>query len=238
MGIFLSIVIFDDHLLTIGFMLSVAVPTGVTSVIWVNISKGNLPLCLSIILIDTLLAPFIMPFLLKIIAGQSIHFDTTSLIFDLLWMIVVPSILGILLNELSKGKIQKRWGPLLAPFSKLSIFAIVMINSSVIAPYLLTVNGELFIVIIVVFCLAFSGYAFALLMGHFLWKNTTDIATFLFTGGMRNIAVGVVIATTYFPAKVAMPIVFGMLFQQVLAAIFYRIFEKYQKNKSIKVATM
>lgn len=58
---FISTVIFDDHLLTIGFVLSVAVPTGVTSVIWVSVCRGNLPLCLSLILIDTLLAPLVMP---------------------------------------------------------------------------------------------------------------------------------------------------------------------------------
>ena len=46
---------------------------------------------------------------------------------------------------------------------------------------------------------------------------------FLFTAGMRNIALGVVIATTYFPSKVAMPVVFGMLFQQVLAAVVFRV---------------
>lgn len=45
----------------------------------------------------------------------------------------------------------------------------------------------------------------------------------VFNAGMRNIAVGVVLATTYFPSKVAMPVVFGMLFQQVLASVFYKI---------------
>src|SRR5699024_3242123 len=54
---FLSNIIFNDDLLTIGFVISVAIPTGVTSVIWINISQGNLPFGLSIILIDTLLAP-------------------------------------------------------------------------------------------------------------------------------------------------------------------------------------
>ncbi|WP_241747152.1 hypothetical protein [Lysinibacillus sphaericus] len=45
---------------------------------------------------------------------------------------------------------------------------------------------------------------------------------------MRNIAVGVVIATTYFPPKTVMPVVFGMLFQQALASFFSRIVEQYQ----------
>ena len=77
---FLSILVFDDHLLTIGFILSVAVPTGVTSFIWVSISHGNKALCLSIILIDTLLSPIIMPLVVYFAVGKSIGIDTSSLV--------------------------------------------------------------------------------------------------------------------------------------------------------------
>lgn len=233
---FLSLIIFDDHLLTIGYVISVAVPTGVTSVIWVNMCKGHLPLSLSIILIDTLVSPLIIPFLLDIIAGQSIAIDTSKIIIDLLWMIVLPSIVGIILNEVSKGSIRNKYGKYLAPFSKLSLFAVVMINSSAVAPYLKDISWELIGVIFVVLLLAISGYTFAMLIGRLIWKDSSIGTTFVFIGGMRNIAVGVIVATTYFPPKVAMPVVFGMLFQQVLAAIFSKIIQKQQlKNEVLTV---
>ena len=143
-------------------------------------------------------------------------------------MIVLPSIAGILLNEWTKGKIEETIGKTLAPFSKLSLFGIVMINSSAIAPYVKNLTWELVGVILVVFVLAVSGYAICLIIGHFLLKEVDVITTFVFTGGMRNIAVGVVIATTYFPAKTVMPVVFGMLFQQVLASFFSQVMGKYR----------
>lgn len=231
---FLSQWIFDDHLLTIGFILSVAVPTGVTSVIWVTIGRGNIPLCLAIILIDTLLAPIVMPALLHVFVGETIQIDTAGLITDLIWMIVLPSILGMVLNELSKGEVQRRFGATLAPLSKLCLFGVIMINSSAIAPYLKNINSELAYVIAMVFVLAISGYLFAFIIGYIVWKDRTIATTFLFTAGMRNIAVGVIIATTYFPAKVAMPVVFGMLFQQVLASVFNKLNERklHVKEKS------
>ncbi|MER2128044.1 bile acid:sodium symporter family protein [Solibacillus sp.] len=219
----LAEIIFDDHLLTIGFLLSVAVPTGVTSVIWVTISKGNLPLCLAIILIDTLLAPILMPLLLHVVVGEMIQLDTVSLIFDLIWMIVLPSILGMIVGEWTKGTLQQRFSQPFALLSKCSLFGIIMINSSAIAPYVKNINAELAFVIGVVLLVAASGYVLALMLGKLFLKTKADQATFIFNGGMRNIAVGVVIATTYFPSKVAMPVVFGMLFQQVLASIFYKI---------------
>ena len=225
---FLSTVIFDDDLLIIGYIISVAVPTGVTSIIWVSICKGNLPLGLSIVLIDTLLSPIIMPALLHIVAGEKIAIDTASLIMNLVWMIVLPSVLGVLLNELTKGSVQQTLGKKLSPFSKLCLFGVVMINSSAIAPYLQNITWELAAVIVVVFILAASGYAIAFVLGHFIWKDFKLVTTLVFVGGMRNIAVGVIVATTYFPAKVAMPVVFGMLFQQVLASLFSKVLERYE----------
>lgn len=223
-----STAVFEDHLLTIGFVLSVAVPTGVTSFIWVSICRGNLVLCLSIILIDTILSPLVMPALVHFVVGEKIQIDTLSIMMDLLWMIVLPSIAAVLLNEWTKGRINQTLGRTLAPFQKLSLFLIVMLNSSVIAPYLKNITWEIFWIIVVVLLVAFSGYAMCLLFGHFFFKDVATITTFVFTGGMRNIAVGVVVASTYFPAKVVMPVVFGMLFQQILASQFSRILEKYE----------
>ncbi|MDM5335470.1 bile acid:sodium symporter family protein [Ureibacillus composti] len=225
---FVSTILFDDHLLTIGFVLSVAVPTGVTSFIWVSICRGNLALCLSIILIDTLLSPIIMPAIVYITVGKAIEIDTLSIMVDMLWMIVLPSIVGLILNEWTKGKIDKTLGKKLAPFQKLSLFLIVMINSSVIAPYIKNISWELVAIIFVVLFISISGYAFCLIIGQFLWKDASIITSVVFTGGMRNIATGVVVATTYFPSKVVMPVVFCMLFQQVLASQFSRIIEKYR----------
>lgn len=226
---FLSTWIFDDHLLTVGFVLAVAIPTGVTSMIWVTITRGNLPLCLSIILIDTLLAPIILPAIIHIVAGERIAVDTTALVFNLLWMIVLPTLLGIVLNELTKGKVQTVWGPKLAPFSKLSLFAIVGINGSAVAPYVQKISFELVGVILLVLFIAMTGYGAAFLIGHLLWRNHEIATTFMYVGGMRNIATGVVVATTFFPAKVAAPVVFGMLFQQILASVYSKVVERYKQ---------
>ncbi|HWK22723.1 MAG TPA: bile acid:sodium symporter family protein [Ureibacillus sp.] len=227
---FVSSVLFDDHLLVIGFVLSVAVPTGVTSFIWASICKGHLPLCLSIILIDTILSPIVLPTLVHFVIGEKIEINTTSIMLDLLWMIVLPSIAAVVLNEWTKGEINQTVGKTLAPFQKLSLFLIVGINSSAIAPFLKNITWEIVWIIVVVLLLAIFGYTMCLVLGHFLFKDPEIITTVVFTGGMRNIAVGVVVASTYFPAKVVMPVVFGMLFQQILASQFSRIIEKYKEK--------
>lgn len=227
---FISSLLFDDHLLTIGFVLSVAVPTGITSFIWASICRGHLPLCLSIILIDTILSPIVLPLLVHFVVGEKIAINTMAIMLDLLWMIVLPSIAAVLINEWTKGKINETLGKKLAPFQKLSLFLIVGINSSAIAPFLKNITWEIIWIIVVVMLVAICGYSMCLVLGHFLFKDFDIISTVVFTGGMRNIAVGVVVASTYFPAKVVMPVVFGMLFQQILASQFSRILEKYKEK--------
>lgn len=229
---FLASATFNDHLLTIGFTVFVAVPTGVTSMIWIHICKGNMPLGLSIILIDTLLAPLLMPLLLFIVSGEKIELDAAALIVDLLLMIVLPTVAGVLANELTKGALPRKIGKKLAPFSKLCLFSVVAINSSAIAPYLKTINWQLAKVLLLVLIIAVSGYLFALLIGRYMIKDHARAAAFVYTGGMRNIALGVIVATTYFPSKVAMPVVFGMLFQQVLASLFSKLLLKRAHNAS------
>lgn len=224
----LATVIFEDPLYTIGFTLAVAVPTGVTSVIWVSVTRGNLPLTLSIILIDTLLAPIILPLILIGISGEAVSIDNGELIMGLIWMIVLPTLLGVTLNQLTKGGVRESLGKPLAPFSKISLMLIIMINGSVISPYFNDFSWEIIGVLMLVLFITISGYVFALPIGHYLLKDPGVITAFIFTAGMRNISVGVVIATSYFPAKVAMPVVFCMLFQQVMASFFSKIIIKYQ----------
>lgn len=224
---FLAEMLFDNPLLTVGFVISVAVPTGVTSLIWVSICKGNVPLSLAIILIDTLLAPFALPLLAYIVAGQAIDIDTASIMIDLLWMIVVPSIVAIFVNEWGNQAFNAKLKKNLPLFSKLALFGIITINSSVIAPFVKDFSVELLKVVGLVLFLALSGYALAFVVAHFAWRDREIKVSFIFNAGMRNIAVGVVIATSYFPPTVAMPVVLGMLFQQVLASFFAKFIMKW-----------
>ena len=54
-----------------GMVLEFSVPTAVISLMWVSIYNGNSPLSLSLVVIDTILAPFLIPAALKILVGSS-----------------------------------------------------------------------------------------------------------------------------------------------------------------------
>ncbi|MBW4084322.1 bile acid:sodium symporter family protein [Paenibacillus sp. S150] len=208
----------DEFTIT-GLVLAAVIPTGVSSFIWVSIYKGNTALTLSIILIDTLLSPFIVPGVLSLLIGTSVELDTLAMMSSLFWMIVVPSLLGMVLNEWTKGAVAPVWSPRLNPFSKLFMAAVIMINGSVISPYLADINLRLVGLAAVIVLMASTGYALCFLTARILRWNEADEVALIFNGGMRNISAGAVLAVSYFPAPVAVPVVLGMVFQQLLASL-------------------
>jgi predicted Na+-dependent transporter len=227
---------FQDDIFTItGIVLGMAIPTGITSFIWVSIYKGNIPLTLSIILIDTMLSPLIVPYCLSLLVGERIEMDIVGIMQGLVGMIVLPSILGMLLNQFLKGNVTKRLSATLAPFSKISIGIVVMLNAAVIAPYLKIINLKLISIILVVFLIAATGYVFSFFIGRLIRSDRDTVISLTFSGGMRNISAGAVIAVTYFPPAVAVPVVVGMLFQQVLASFTGYVMARYFNKKTLYI---
>lgn len=216
----------DDKLTITGLILGVVIPTGVSSFMWVSIYKGNIGLALSVILIDTMLSPFIVPSSLSILVGEKVEMDIKNMMIGLFFMIVVPSLIGMMLNHLSKGKVKDSLGVPLSPFSKIALALVVAINSSYVAPFLKQINVKLIIIIVTVLFIAFCGYAFAWFIAKYLTKDRDTTITLLFTAGMRNISAGAVIAIQFFPSPVAIPVVVGMLFQQILASFFGMLFSR------------
>jgi len=228
-------VVFSGDIYTItGLVLGMVIPTGVTSFMWVAIYKGNIPLVLSIILIDTLLSPIIVPFSLSLFLGEKVEMDFINIMKGLLEMVVIPSLVGMYLNQATKGKIKDQLGARLAPFSKFSLGFVVMLNGAVVAPYLININLKLLSITLVVFLIALTGYLFSFLIGVFIKGGRDNIISLTFTGGMRNISAGAVIAVSYFPAAVAVPVVVGMLFQQILASLNGHFLNKYY-NKKVEI---
>ncbi|MRG86362.1 bile acid:sodium symporter family protein [Salinibacillus xinjiangensis] len=214
-----SLVFYDEPYFVTGLILAFLVPTGITSLIWVSVYKGNIVLTLSIVLIDMFLAPFLVPAILNVFVGSSVNMDGVDMMIGLLWMVVIPSVLGMALNQMTKGKVNEQLAPNLAPFSKIGLGAVVMINSSQAASYFLNINWQLVLVGVVVFLLAALGYVLGWFASKALKANQDTAVTLIFNSGMRNISTGAVIAITYFPAAVIVPVVMSMLFQQVLASL-------------------
>ncbi|MCQ6277561.1 hypothetical protein JMM81_22150 [Bacillus sp. V3B] len=78
-----------------------------------------------------------------------------------------------------------------------------------------------------------TGYIFSFWLGKLLKYDHETLVTFTFIGGMRNISAGSVIAISYFPPAVIVPVVTGMIFQQTIAS-YYALFLDRHNPQNIK----
>ena len=203
-----------------GMVLEFAVPTAVVSMMWVSIYRGSSPLSLSLVVVDTLLAPFLIPLTVRLLVGSRVQVDTLEMMRELVFMIALPALLAMLLNQISRGRVRETWPSRLAPFSKMCLIFVVTANSSKVADYVRHMNAERFLVSGCILLLAFSGYVLGWLLARLFRQNREITVSMIYGSGMRNISAGAVIAVAYFPPEVVFPVMIGTLFQQVLAALF------------------
>lgn len=210
----------DNPNVVTGMVLEFSVPAAVVGLMWVSIYRGNSPLSLALVILDTLLAPFLIPLTLRLLVGSQVAIDTSRMMEELIFMIALPALLAMVLNQLSRDRVKETWPARLAPYSKFCLIFVVTANSSEVAPYIRHLNARRLLAAGCILLLAACGYVIGWLLA-LLFRQPHDITVSMIYGaGMRNISAGAVIASTYFPAEVVFPVMIGTLFQQILAALF------------------
>lgn len=81
-----------------GIILIGCAPSGLASNVMCYIAHANLPLSVTIGAVATLLAPFLTPLLMKILAGQFIEVNFWNMMLDILNMIILPIVAGFIFN--------------------------------------------------------------------------------------------------------------------------------------------
>ena len=206
-----------------GYVLLYSVPTAVTGFIWVTIFRGDPALSLALILLDTILAPVVVPGTVRILLGTRVNLDMTGMAISLVYMVVIPTIAGVALNELSRGKIPALVSPWLTAFSKVCLVLVIAANSAAVASQIHPRNPRMWAIIAA--CIGFSvlGFIiakFASLAGKLGKDKQTTV---FFASGLRNTSAAMTLGIQFFPASAALPAVLGILFQQTIAAFMGRV---------------
>ncbi|MBM7568198.1 putative Na+-dependent transporter [Paenibacillus sacheonensis] len=214
-----------DSPYVVGLVLFTIIPLGVSTVLWVGMSGGSIPLMLAMVVIDSALSPIVVPGGVHLLFHQEIQTNTGQMINDLLLIIVVPTIIGVVLYELSKGRIQAAVKPFAAPLSKLCFVGVVMLNAAAIAPYTEQLQGDL--LKLIPLSLVMVGLCYAVgYFGTMRYRDRELQVTVSYATGMRNISLGIVIAMAYFSPLTAVPVVLSILIQQPLATVHHYVLQK------------
>ena len=206
-----------------GYTLLFSGPTAISGFIWTAMFLGDKALCLTLIILDTLLAPLMVPGTVSLLMGAKVTMDMSGIAVSLSLMVVVPTIIGVTLNEISRGKIPVLICPVLNPISKIFLIVVIAANASPVAKLIRL--DDLMIWKIAALCIALSalGFVISKLAAAAIRCNTEKTVTLFFCGGLRNISAVTTIAVTFFPEAAAMPALLGIVFQQTISAVMGKL---------------
>ncbi|MGC4038104.1 MAG: bile acid:sodium symporter family protein [Chitinophagaceae bacterium] len=206
-----------------GIILVGCSPNGTASNVISFLAKANLALSVTITAISTMLAPFVTPLLMKVLAGQFIQINVTAMMWDIFKIVIIPITAGLLFNKFLSGKLK--WLDKAMPvLSMASIAIIITIITAAGRDSLLSI-GPLLILLVLIHNLC--GYTLGYWSGRLFKMSERDCRTIAIEVGMQNagLASGLAKAMGKIVTVGLAPAVFGPLMNitgSILASYWHR----------------
>ena len=185
-----------DEALALGVVLVGCCPGGTASNVITYLAKGDLALSVGMTGVSTLLAPFLTPLLTWALAGKSINVDMVSMFLSILWVVILPIVVGLIVKGMWPQFTDKATDYLPA-FSSVAIAFIVAIVISATADRLLA--GGLLIVVVVMLH-NICGFGIGYLTGRLLGLQEAKKRAISIEVGMPNSGLASSLATIHFAA--------------------------------------
>ena len=185
-----------DEALSVGVVLVGCCPGGTASNVITYLAKGDLALSVGMTATSTLLAPLVTPLLVWLLAGKTVDVDVTGMLLSILWVVILPIVLGLTVKSLWPRQTERAtvWLPAL---STLAICTIVLIVIAANAHKLLA--GGMIIILVVVLhnlCGLSLGYA----VGRLAGMSSAKRRAVSIEVGMQNSGLASSLATIHFAA--------------------------------------
>lgn len=222
----------------VGVILIGCCPSGTSSNVMCYLAKGDVALGVSIGAVSTLIAPVMLPLILWLLAGRWVKIPTSSLFMSVVEIVILPIVLGVLVNTLFGKKVEKATEAL----PLVSTLSIILIAGGVVAANRTTLFavGTLVLIPVVILHNLF-GYSLGFLFSRLLGMNHPKSRAVTFEVGMQNSALGVTLAMSFFSPIAAVP---GTLFSvwhnmsgSLLASYWANKGKKQRNPKSVAAAT-
>ena len=185
-----------DEALALGVVLVGCCPGGTASNVITYLAKGDLALSVGMTGVSTLLAPFLTPLLTWALAGKSVDVNVASMFLSILWVVILPIVVGLLVKWMWP-KFTEKTIDYLPAFSSIAIALIVAIIISANATKLLA--GGLLIVIVVMLH-NICGLSLGYVIGRLLRLSDSKKRAISIEVGMQNSGLASSLATIHFAA--------------------------------------
>jgi len=108
-----------------GIVLIGCSPAGLASNVMSYLAKANLALSITLTTVTTLLAPFVTPFLMSLLAGEFIEVDILKMMWDIIKMVIIPIGGGLAFNRIFRGR--AKWLRDAMPYVSMAGIALIIV---------------------------------------------------------------------------------------------------------------
>jgi BASS family bile acid:Na+ symporter len=205
--------------LRLGLLFLGAMPVAMTSAVWVRLNQGNTPLLVAVVTLTTVLALVTIPTAAVFLAGaREVHTPVSSIVKQLVISVMFPLSLGLMLRAWASRWVD-RYQPVFSLFGLVGLLGSLFGNIAA-SSHALTSEGPLLVAVTVVtVALNAAFYWSGVIAARMLNLPQEDSIALVFSSGMRNMGVAMVIGAVSFPdlPLVTIPPVLFSISQQVLA---------------------
>lgn len=205
----------------LGLLIVAAMPAAQSSMAWTQNARGNVLLCLMLVLGTTLLCPLVIPLFINSVDAKEVGQQISWL--HLLAWVIVPSLLGGVVGRLIGAAQLDHWRPVLSLASAVMLLTLNYINAADALPHLFDQMQTTTVALTMLFALILSGGSFG---AAILWARVTRLPVAERTGliyalGMKNNAIALTLVAGMFAKQplIGLVLICYIVMQHLMAGL-------------------
>ncbi|WP_298500470.1 bile acid:sodium symporter family protein [uncultured Methanobrevibacter sp.] len=215
-----------DTALTAGLILVGTVPGGTASDVITFLAKGDVALSVSLTAVSTVISPILTPIITLLLIGNQIQFNPVDMFISIVEIVIVPIILGLILNYKFPNFCEK----LKDYLPTVSSIVICLIVAGVIGANKQAILTSSTVILIVIVLQYFLSMLIGFGIGRLAGMNKKQIITVAIEIAFQNSGLSTSLAKTHFPnlSQATVPGAIYSVFQNFAGSILAYAFRKYQ----------
>ena len=195
---------FEDPILRTGIVLVGCMPGAMASNVMTVLLKGDLILSVTMTTLATLLCPLVMALWLPLLTDTRISISVGPMIWNAVWMVVLPVIIGILVRYRLKS-VPVTFERIASIIASAAITLIILVVVAANRERLLALSTTLAVAML---ALNMAGYTLAFTVGSLMKWPENQRRTLMIEVGMQNAGLGSVLALSHLGEAGAVPSAF------------------------------
>ncbi len=213
-----------------GVILVGCCPGGTSSNVMTFLAKGNVALSVAITSCTTLLAPFVTPALILLLASKWLPVSAGDMFWSVVKVVLIPIVLGLIVKMLFNKQVEKS----VKALPLVSVIAIVAIVAAVVSGSQQKIAEIGLLILLVVILHNSLGYLLGFWVARLLKLEYYDQKAISIEVGMQNSGLGATLAATHFSPLAAVPSAIFSVWHNISGSLLATYWSKKAEKKQIK----